>query len=306
MKQDVLNKLISIVGKERCKTAPEDLLAYSYDASIHEFMPEAVVLPKTTEEVSRIMKLCSANNVYVTPRGAASGLGGEALAKQGGIVLSSTTMNRIIEINTANRYAIVEPGVVVSDLQKAVEELNLFYPPDPGSANVATIGGTVMMNSGGMRGIKYGVTRDYLLGMEIVLPSGDVMKTGTVTVKDVTGFDLTRLICGSEGTLALATKITAGQEAPNLRFRHFQCCDSGLSVVAIDRQILRFAVRCCTGCCTELRSESFGDVRPEVRRHSAGLAAHSSEGSRPRTRAAARATTNLRTPALPRGMPRWR
>jgi glycolate oxidase len=208
MKQDFLNKLISIVGKERCKSSPEDLLSYSYDASIHEFMPEAVVLPKSTDEVSRIMKLCSVNNVYVTPRGAASGLGGEALAKQGGIILSFTMMNNILEINTANRYAIVEPGVIVSDLQKAVDALNLFYPPDPGSANVATIGGTVMMNAGGMRGIKYGVTRDYLLGMEIVLPSGEIMKTGTVTVKDVTGFDLTRLICGSEGTLALATKIT--------------------------------------------------------------------------------------------------
>src|SRR5208337_5433117 len=102
----------------------------------------------------------------------------------------------------------VEPGVVISDLQKAVEKVGLFYPPDPGSAAVATMGGTVMMNAGGMRGIKYGVTRDYLLGMEIVLPSGEVMKTGTITTKDVTGYDLTRLICGSEGTLAMATKIT--------------------------------------------------------------------------------------------------
>jgi glycolate oxidase len=208
MKQNVISKLIAIVGNERCRTAMEDLIAYSYDASSYEFMPEAVVFPKTTEEVSRIMKLCSENNVYVTPRGAATGFGAECLAKQGGIVLSFTMMDRIIEINTANRYAIVEPGVIVSDLQKAVEELKLFYPPDPGSANVATIGGTVMMNSGGMRGIKYGVTRDYLLGMEIVLPSGDVMKTGTVTSREVTGFDLMRLICGSEGTLALATSIT--------------------------------------------------------------------------------------------------
>ena len=208
MKQNIVSKLTAIVGKERCKTALEDLIAYSYDASSYEFMPEAVVFPKTTEEVSRIMKLCSENRVYVTPRGAATGFGAECLAKQGGIVLSFTLMNQIIEINTANRYAIVEPGVIVSDLHKAVEELNLFYPPDPGSANVATMGGTVMMNSGGMRGIKYGVTRDYLLGMEIVLPSGEIMKTGTVTVKDVTGFDLTRLICGSEGTLALATRIT--------------------------------------------------------------------------------------------------
>jgi glycolate oxidase len=116
-------------------------------------------------------------------------------------------MNRILEINTANRYAVVEPGVVISELQKAVDKVGLFYPPDPGSASVATMGGSVAMNAGGMRGVKYGVTRDYLLGLEIVLPSGEVMMTGTVTAKDVTGYDLTRLICGSEGTLALVTRI---------------------------------------------------------------------------------------------------
>jgi len=116
-------------------------------------------------------------------------------------------MNRILEINTSNRYAIVEPGVVISEFQKAVEKLNLFYPPDPGSATVATMGGSVVMNAGGMRGVKYGVTRDYLMGLEVVLPSGEVMKTGAATAKDVTGYDLTRLICGSEGTLALVTKI---------------------------------------------------------------------------------------------------
>jgi glycolate oxidase len=153
------------------------------------------------------MKVASAHNVFVTPRGAGSGLGGEALAKQGGVIICFTMMNRILEINTANRYAVVEPGVVIADLQKAVEKLGLFYPPDPGSAAVATMGGAVAMNAGGMRGVKYGVTRDYLLGLEIVLPSGEIMKTGTVTSKDVTGYDLTRLICGSEGTLAVITKI---------------------------------------------------------------------------------------------------
>ena len=115
-------------------------------------------------------------------------------------------MNRIIEVNTANRYAVVEPGVVISEFQKEVEKDNLFYPPDPGSAAVATMGGAVAMNAGGMRGIKYGVTRDYLLGLEIVLPSGEIMKTGSITSKDVTGYDLTRLICGSEGTLAVVNQ----------------------------------------------------------------------------------------------------
>jgi glycolate oxidase len=208
LKSEVIQKFVSIVGKDRCKTSPEDLLTHSYDASILEFVPDAILFPVSTEEVSRIMALASAENVFVTPRGSASGLGGECLAKKGGILLSFTQMNKILEINTENRYAIVEPGIVIADFQKAVEAVNLFYPPDPGSATVASIGGAVMMNAGGMRGIKYGVTRDYLLGMEIVLPSGEVMKTGTITAKDVTGYDLTRLICGSEGTLAIATKIT--------------------------------------------------------------------------------------------------
>ena len=206
---DVLEKLGSIVGKERVKTSKEDLLTYAYDAYVMEYLPEAVVFPKSTQEVSQIMKMASTHKIPVTPRGAGSGLGGGSLAKRGGIVLCFTMMNRILEVNTANRYVVVEPGVVISELQKEVEKVNLFYPPDPGSANVATMGGAVQMNAGGMRGIKYGVTRDYLLGLEIVLPSGEAMNTGSITAKDVTGYDLTRLICGSEGTLALVTKIIA-------------------------------------------------------------------------------------------------
>jgi len=204
---DALQKFASIVGSERCKTSREDLLVYSYDAYVHEVLPDAVLLPKTTAEVSEILRAASAHKVFVTPRGAGSGLGAGSLAKQGGIVLSFSMMNRILEINTGNRYAVVEPGVVIAEFQRAVDKLNLFYPPDPGSANVATLGGAVAMNAGGMRGVKYGVTRDYVLGLETVLPSGEVMGTGTITAKDVTGYDLTRLICGSEGTLAVVTKV---------------------------------------------------------------------------------------------------
>jgi glycolate oxidase len=207
VRPDVLEKFISIVGPERCKTAKEDLLTYAYDAYIQEFLPDAVLFPKSSQEVSEIMKIASANNVFVTPRGAGSGLGAEALAKQAGVVMCFTMMNRILDINSENRYAAVEPGVVIAEFQKAVEKHNLFYPPDPGSAAVATMGGAAAMNAGGMRGVKYGVTRDYLLGLEIVLPSGEVMTTGAITTKDVTGYDLTRLICGSEGTLAVVTKI---------------------------------------------------------------------------------------------------
>lgn len=208
LKPEVLEALIAIVGRERCKTSKEDLLTYGYDACIYEYLPDAVIFPKSTRETADIMKTAATHNVFVTPRGAGSGLGAEALAKQGGIIICFSMMNRILEINRANRYALVEPGVVIADLQKAVEGVDLFYPPDPGSAAVATMGGAVAMNAGGMRGVKYGVTRDYLLGLEIVLPTGEVMTTGTVTAKDVTGYDLTRLICGSEGTLALVTRIT--------------------------------------------------------------------------------------------------
>lgn len=207
LSREILQELIAIVGEDRCKTSQEDLLTYSYDAYLQEFIPDAVLFPTSTGEVSRIMQVASAKNVFVSPRGSGTGLMAGSLAKEGGIVVCFSMMNRILEINTANRYAVVEPGVVVAELQRAVENLNLFYPPDPGSASVATMAGTVVMNAGGMRGIKYGVTRDYLLGLEIVLPSGEVMNTGTVTCKDVAGYDLTRLICGSEGTLALVTKV---------------------------------------------------------------------------------------------------
>ena len=203
-----LQEFEAVLGKDRVRTSKEDLLSYAYDAYVEEYQPEAVLFPKTAAEVSKIMKMASAQRISITPRGAGSGLAGGSLAKKGGVVLCLTMMNRILEVNKPNRYAVVEPGVVVSEFQKEVEKLGLFYPPDPGSATVATMGGTVQMNAGGMRGIKYGVTRDYLLGLEAVLPSGEIIQTGSQTAKDVTGYDLTRLLCGSEGTLAVVTRIT--------------------------------------------------------------------------------------------------
>lgn len=206
--EKILHEFETILGKERILTSKEDLLSYAYDAYVEEYLPEAVLFPKTSAEVSQIMQVASTHRIFVTPRGAGSGLAACSLAKQGGVILCFTMMNRILEINKPNRYAIVEPGVVVSEFQKEVEKIGLFYPPDPGSATVATMGGTVLMNAGGMRGIKYGVTRDYLMGLQGVLPSGEVIQTGSLTAKDVTGYDLTRLICGSEGTLAVVTRIT--------------------------------------------------------------------------------------------------
>jgi len=204
---ELLKSMEAIVGRDRIKTSQEDLLTYSYDAYVKEYLPEAVLFPKSTNEVAGILKLANERGVPVTPRGSGTNLSGGSVPKKGGVILCFTMMNRLLEINRANRYAVVEPGLVVSEFQKEVEKIGLFYPPDPGSSAVATMGGTVLMNAGGMRGIKYGVTRDYLLGLEIVLPSGEVMNTGGVTAKDVTGYDLTRLICGSEGTLAVVTKI---------------------------------------------------------------------------------------------------
>lgn len=205
--KEILKQLTKVVGPERILTSREDLLSYAYDAYVEEYLPDAVLFPKTTTEVSQILKIAAQNQIFITPRGAGSGLAAGSLAKRGGLILCFTQMNRLIEINKTNRYAIVEPGVVVSEFQQEVEKVGLFYPPDPGSAAVATMGGTVAMNAGGMRGIKYGVTRDYLMGLEAVLPSGEIIKTGGLTNKDVTGYDLTRLLCGSEGTLAIITQI---------------------------------------------------------------------------------------------------
>jgi glycolate oxidase len=204
----LLQEFEKILSKERVKYEPEDLLSYSYDAYLPEYKPQAVLFPLTTEEAMGVMRIASKYGVAVTPRGSGTNLFSGSLAKQGGIILCFSLMNRICEIDPANRYAIVEPGVILADLQREVESRNLFYPPDPGSSSIATIGGTVNTNAGGMRGVKYGVTRDYILGLELVLANGECINIGSRVTKDVVGYDMVRLICGSEGTLALTTHIT--------------------------------------------------------------------------------------------------
>ena len=208
LEKRLLREFEKALSKERVKYQPEDLISYSYDAYLSEFQPEAVLLPLSTQELVRVMKIATQYQVPVTPRGSGTNLFSGSLAKQGGIILCFSLMNKIPEIDPANRYAIVEPGVIVADLQRQVEARGLFYPPDPGSSNIATIGGTVNTNAGGMRGVKYGVTRDYILGLELVLVNGDIIQVGSRVAKDVVGYDLVRLICGSEGTLALTTLIT--------------------------------------------------------------------------------------------------
>lgn len=202
----IIKELREIVGEERCLTAPEDLLVYSHDV-FAEKKPDVVVLPVTTEEVSRILKVANREKIPVTPRGSATGLSGMCVPERGGIVMAMAKMNKILEISPEDRLAVVEPGVITNDLQVAVEEQGLFYPPDPASQTICQIGGNVATNAGGPRCVKYGVTRDYLLGLEAVLPSGEVIKTGGRPIKNVTGYDVTRLLCGSEGTLAVITKI---------------------------------------------------------------------------------------------------
>lgn len=204
----VKDELRAIVGGERFLDAREDLLLYSYDAFMIQGLPEAALLPVSTEEVSRIMKVASRERIPVTARGAGTNLAGGSVPTRGGIALVFTRMNKILEIDKANRVAVVQPGVINMDLQNELAKRGLYYPPDPGSMAVSTMGGNVAENAGGPRAVKYGVTRDYLLGLEVVLASGEVLRTGGKTLKNVTGYNLTQLFCGSEGTLGLITEIT--------------------------------------------------------------------------------------------------
>lgn len=196
-----------IVGDQRCLRCPEDLYAYSHDCYARG-NPDLVLLPRTTQQVSSIMRLANKNAIPVTPRGAGTSLCGAATPITGGIVLATNQMNRILEVSQEDRLAVLEPGVVTLKLHQAVESLGLFYPPDPASYAMSLMGGNVATNAGGPRCLKYGVTRDYLLGLQVVLADGEVLHTGSRAVKDVTGYDLTRLFCGSEGTLGVITRIT--------------------------------------------------------------------------------------------------
>jgi len=203
----VIKLLQKIVGKEHLTTAPEDLLSYSYDATQIMHLPEAVVFPGTAEEIAAILKLANQYHFAVIPRGAGSGMSGGAVPVKGGVVLALSRLNRILEIDCENMTVWVEPGVVTAALQEAVAKKGLFYPPDPASLSFSSIGGNVAECAGGARAVKYGVTKDYVLGLEVVLPNGEIIHTGKKTIKRVTGYDLTSLFVGSEGTLGIFTKI---------------------------------------------------------------------------------------------------
>lgn len=199
----------SLLGKENMYADKAHLIAYSYDATREHFEPDAVLFPRHEQDVSDILRYCDAHGIVIVPRGAGSGFTGGALPSQGGIVLGfEKHMNKILEIDMQNMVAIVQPGVINMDLQRAVEEVDLFYPPDPASQDYSTIGGNVSENAGGMRAAKYGITKDYVMAIRAVLPNGDVIKAGKRTIKDVAGYNIAGILIASEGTLAAITEIT--------------------------------------------------------------------------------------------------
>ncbi len=208
MDTTVKAKIKSIVGADNFFDSDEDRLCYSYDGTpIYHQLPEAVVFPKDDSQISEIVKLANEAKFSIVPRGAGTGLSGGSIPVVNSIAVVMTRWNRIIEIDNKNLTAWVEPGVVTGTLQKEVEKFGLFYPPDPGSLNVCTIGGNVANNAGGLRGLKYGVTKNYVMGVEMILPNGDLLKTGGKNFKDVAGYNLRDFIVGSEGTLGIITKI---------------------------------------------------------------------------------------------------
>jgi len=203
----LVQQLADIVGVGNVSASTVDRITHSFDATQRQCLPDVVVHAGNAEEISRIVRLANARRIPILPRGAGSGFTGGSVPIHGGIVLVLTRMNRILEIDVDNLIAVVEPGVVTGRLQKEVERLGLFYPPDPASKDFSTLGGNIAECAGGPRCVKYGVTRDYVLGLEVVTPTGEIIHTGGRTMKNVVGYDLTRLFVGSEGTLGVVTRI---------------------------------------------------------------------------------------------------
>jgi glycolate oxidase len=206
--KNIIQKLETILGKDFVSYHPEVLENYGHDETEKlVFLPEVVVKPRTAEEISSVLKLANEHLLPVTPRGAGTGLSGGALPVHGGIILSMERFNSIITIDERNLQATVEPGVINEVFQNAVKEKGLFYPPDPASKGSCFLGGNVAESSGGPKCVKYGTTKDYILNLEVVLPTGEIIETGANTLKNSTGYNLTQLMVGSEGTLGIATKI---------------------------------------------------------------------------------------------------
>ena len=207
MDNQIFRKICDIVGSDNCSRNLEELHCYSYDSSRETFLPDAVAFPESTSQVAALVKLCNKHLFPIVARGAGSGTTGGALPVAGGLVLSCSRLNHILEIDSSNQIAIVEPGVITGEFQRVLKKHNLMYAPDPASLKFCTIGGNVAECAGGPSAIKYGVTKDSIIGLEVVMANGEILCTGTRTEKGVVGYDLTRLFIGSEGTLGIITKI---------------------------------------------------------------------------------------------------
>jgi len=207
MDEKIKQALIGIVGEENYTDSLIDMVSYSKDASEFKHRPDAAVWATTTEQISAILKVANREKFAVTARGAGTSLSGLSVPQRGGVILDLGRMNKIIKISIEDRLAVVQPGVVYAALEKALAPHGFFFPPDPASGTVSTLGGNVACNAGGIKGAKYGTTKDYVLGLEVVLPDGRVMHTGSHCMKSVSGYDLTKLFVGSEGTLAVFTEI---------------------------------------------------------------------------------------------------
>jgi glycolate oxidase len=203
---EIIEKLEHTLGPKKVLSSPVDLIAYSFDGTFEQHLPDVAVLPETNEEVSTVVRIASQHDTPVVPRGASTGLAGGTIPVRGGIVLSLTRMNRILEIDEENMTATVQAGVITADLEAEVEKRGLLYPPDPASIKQSTIGGNVACNAGGPRCLKYGVTGDYVLGLTVVLSDGRILKTGGKAIKYVTGFNMNQFFVGSEGALGIITE----------------------------------------------------------------------------------------------------
>jgi glycolate oxidase len=209
MLDEVLLKSIKqVVGEDNCRTETAELYCYAFDGGIHRSMPDVVVRPENAEQVSEIVKLANIHKTPIIPRGAGTALCGHSVAIAGGIMLDLQGMNAVREIHVEDLYCVVEPGVIYDQLNGELAPRKFFFPPDPGSAEACTIGGMVACNASGMRAIKYGATRDYVLGLEVVMPTGEIVRMGTRTIKDSSGYQLAKFMLGSEGTLGIVTEIT--------------------------------------------------------------------------------------------------
>ncbi|HUI08664.1 MAG TPA: FAD-linked oxidase C-terminal domain-containing protein [Verrucomicrobiae bacterium] len=208
MQASTISTLCGIVGRSNCLTSSEEQIAYGYDATaMLARAPDAILLVNTAEQISDVVKLANAEGFKVVPRGSGTNLSGGTIPGENCVVLVTVKLDKILEIDPRNLTALVEPGVLTAKIDEEAAQHGLFYPPDPGSMKVSTIGGNVAENSGGLRGLKYGVTRDYVLGLEVVLPTGELLRCGTKCVKDVAGYSLKDLFIGSEGTLGVITRV---------------------------------------------------------------------------------------------------